>query len=60
MKDAWFIWLRVTDALSNVLVDQFRDRWNNYNDKPRKFERGKHLMGRHLYENFILPVTHGF
>ena len=35
-------------------VDIFRNRWNNYKDNARKFDRGKHCMQRHLYEHFTL------
>ena len=36
-------------------VDIFGNRWNNYRDNARKFDRGEHCMQRHLYEHFTLP-----
>ena len=41
-------------------VDIFRNRWNNYKDNARKFDRGEHFMQRHLYEHFTLPGHYGF
>ena len=41
-------------------VDKFRNRWNNYKDNARKFERGEHWMQRHLYEHFNLPGRSAF
>ena len=36
-------------------VDTFRNRWNNYKDNARKYERGQYCMQKHLYEHFDLP-----
>ena len=41
-------------------VDIFRNRWNNYKDNARKFDRGEHCMQKHLYEHFTLPGHSGF
>ena len=41
-------------------VDIFRNRWNNYKDNARKFDRGEHCMQRHLYEHFTLAGHFGF
>ena len=30
-------------------VDEFRQRWNNYKDNARKFERGEQFMQRHFF-----------
>ena len=42
------------------LVDIFRNRWNNYKDNVRKFNRGENCMERHLYEHFMLPGHSSF
>ena len=41
-------------------VDIFRNRWNNYKDNARKFDRGQHSMQRHLYEHLTLPGHSSF
>ena len=41
-------------------VDIFRNKWNNYKNNVRKFDRGEHCMQRHFYEHFILPGHSGF
>ena len=35
----------------------FRNRWNNYKDNAKKFDRGKHYMQKHLYELLHVSVT---
>ena len=41
-------------------ADIFRNRWNNYKDNARMFDRGEHCMQRHLYEHCTLPGHSGF
>ena len=36
-------------------VGKFRNKWNNYRDNARKFDRGEHCTQRHLYEHFTVP-----
>ena len=36
------------------------NRWTNYEDNARKFERGEHCMQRHLHEHFNLSSHSGF
>ena len=45
---------------SGQTVDIFKNRWNNYKDNARKFDRGEHCMQRHLYEHFTLAGHSGF
>ena len=37
------------------ILNGMRQRWNNYVDNARKFERREHCMLIHLYEHFHLP-----
>ena len=41
-------------------VDIFRNRWNNYKDNARKFDRREHCIQKHLYKHFTLPGHCGF
>ena len=41
-------------------VEIFRNRWNNYKENARKFDRGEHFVQKHLYEHFTLPGHSGF
>ena len=41
-------------------LDIFRNRWSNYKDNARKFDRGEYCMQKHLYEYFTLPGPSGF
>ena len=42
-------------------IDQFRHRWKNYKDNPKKFERGKHCMQKDTCMSTLnYQVTHGF
>ena len=40
-------------------TDEFRHKWNNYQDNARKSERGEHCMQRHLYGHFNLSGHSG-
>ena len=41
-------------------TDLFHDRWNNYKDNARKFDRKESCMQEHLYKHFQTDSHKGF
>ena len=41
-------------------TDLFRNRWNNYKDNARKFDRKESCMQEHLYKHFQMEGHKGF
>ena len=42
------------------ITDLFRNRWNNYKDNARKFDRKESCMQEHLYKHFQTEGHKGF
>ena len=47
-------------TIVSQIVDIFRNRWNNYKDNARNFDKGEHCMKKHLHERFTLSGHSSF